>query len=266
MKSPTKTVSSRPDDHTVISNRGDGAPHSRDGAGPPRPPVTGGVERRVDRAFQEARSRYGDTWNANSEDLSDFLRATDPKSPPERLFLIQLFRAAGEQLETASTVAANRSDWYLILSSPPEIRKKLEGWHTEIWLEVHAQEQVILAGQPNLDGRRCYPDFLVKVQVNEAKSCRHISSRRPTKTALKIAVEVDGESFHYDNRSQIEDDVDRHNQFACRGLKSLRCNAWKVNESENCGDRPDVGEIALDSLWTMAGRKVLETRWRTAVR
>ena len=228
--------------------------------------MTGGAERRVDRAFQEARSCYRDTWNASSKDLSEFLKATDPKSPPERLFLVQLFRAAGEQLEAASTVAGDQSEWYLILGPPAGIRKKLEGWHTEMWLKVHAQRQVILAGQPKLDGRRCYPDFLVKVQVNEAKSCRHISRRRPTKTALKIAVEVDGESYHYDSRSQIEDDVDRHNQFACRGLKSLRCNAWEVNGSERCSGRPDVGAIALDSLWTIAGRRVLETRWRTAVR
>ncbi|ABC46380.1 hypothetical protein SRU_p0021 (plasmid) [Salinibacter ruber DSM 13855] len=265
MNPHTKTVPARPDDQTVISNRGDGASHSGDGTGPPRPPVTGGVERRVDRAFQEARSRYGDTWNANSEDLSDFLRATDPKSPPERLFLIQLFREAGAQLETASTVAANQSDWFLILTSPPDMRKKLEGWHTEIWLKIHAQKQVILAGQPKLDGRRCYPDFLVKVQVNEAKSCRHISSRRPTKTALKIAVEVDGESFHYDSRRQIEDDVDRHNQLASRGLPSLRCNAWEVNNSERCDGTLDVGAKALKRLWTLAGREVTETRWRTAM-
>jgi hypothetical protein len=248
----------------VSLSQGDGAPATKSRSHPPQPPGPGTAVREIDRAFKKARRKCGHLWEADAGDLSTFLKATDSSSPPERLFLIQLFRHAGRQLLSASTVTQDRSEWYLTIGPPRKIREKLEGWHTEIWLEVHAQKEVILSGQPNLKGRRCYPDFLVKVQVNEAKSCRHVLRNRPTKTALHVAVEVDGKNYHYDNEEQIERDIDRHNQFACRGLKSLRCNAWKVNESER-GEETDVGAIALDSLWTMAGREVLETRWRTAV-
>lgn len=224
---------------------------------PPKPPDPGVFREEIERTFIKAEESYSDVWRADPDDLYAFLEATDSSSPPERLFLIQLYRAAGRQLRRGVTVPECESEWYLEISPPKKVRRMLKGWSTEIWLQIHAQQTIKIPIRDSERYQRHRPDFLVKVQVDDVQSGQYGAGPRVIHTPLKIAVEVDGFKYHYDDKTDIERDVDRYNRFASCGIQSVRCNAWEVNSSER-GKEEDIGERILDLLWGMAQRKVLE--------
>jgi hypothetical protein len=185
----------------------------------------------IHRRLEAVKEEMGDRWRADPEDVSDFISAC--QSPIERRFVIDLVDEAGDRLERASTVGKRPDEWFLTISSPFRIQRRL---HTSPWLEVYPQRPILTPRDDEKSYRRV--DFLFEVCCDEAPA-----GMQDRSCVRRFFVETEGKEYHGDPKQRGRDH-DRARQLMRLGLDPIRFTGEQVNSSDYY-----TAAEALDLVW-----------------
>jgi hypothetical protein len=193
-------------------------------------------DRRIHHKFKAVRERVEDRWRTDPDDVSTFVTACE--SPIERLFVIDLVEEAAGRLERASTVAARPDEWFLTVSSPFSLQKRL---HTSPWLRIFPQRPILTPEDDDKWYRQV--DFLLELWCDESPA-----GKNGQKCIKRFFVETEGHDFHC-NSEQRGRDHDRVRQLMRLGLDPIRFTGSQVNSSSH-----STAAEALELAWQRGAR------------
>lgn len=201
-------------------------------------------KRDVERRFQQADEAAGHQWKADSDEVYDYMAVCE--SAAEKLFLIDLVEEAGTHLEHVSTAWARPDGWYITISSPFHVQRKLG---CAPWFRVYPQRPILMPdGLMDKRGTRPAPagglysrvDFLAVVHVETPAENGKEASRQP------VVIEIDGKGSH-SGEQKTRRDYTRNHRFQRIGVPPYRYLASDVNDSGY-----DTGQKVLSDLWAQA--------------
>lgn len=176
-------------------------------------------DRGIRRRFETVREQMADTWNATPDDVATFITAC--QSPIERQFVTELVEEAGGRLERACTAAKRPDGWYLTISSPFRLQRRL---HTSPWLKVYPQRPILT---PMSDEKRYRQvDFFFEVCCDESPAGLNDPS-----CLQRFCVETEGENYHSGPRQRGRDH-DRARQLRRVEVESIRFTGSQVNNDD----------------------------------
>lgn len=200
----------------------------------------------IERQFNRANEAVGERWKPDADQLHDYMAAC--QSPAEKLFLTDLLEKAGTLLENVSTDCSRVDGWYLTISAPFHVRRKLG---CDPCFRVYPQRPILMPNDLRdlRDTRRsrddspyCRVDFLAV--IHESPNTERGGSPRP------MVVEIDGKGNHSSGQD-IRKDYTRGQKFQRMGVPVCRYLASDVNDS-----RYDTGARLFSNVWAEARKMV----------